>query len=463
MQMTRSRTFDAAFLAAATGGTPVGEPWGERVETDSRVDLTGALFVALSGERFDGHDFVEEALRKGAGGAVVGTKWRQDHRAVPGDLLVVSETLAALQDLARAHRRRHPVPLAAITGSNGKTTTKELLALALAPLGPVLKTEGNRNNHIGLPLTLLALDESHRAAVVEIGLNHPGELRLLSAIARPQVGVITNVAASHLQGLGTVDGVAEAKAEIAESLDESGILVVPEDSEPLSRALAGWRGRRRTFGLSARADVHPRRVNDHGAAGMEIELADGTVVRVPLLGEHAARNVLAALAAAEVLGVAPAQAAQRMGEVRPTAGRLAPVVAGGVVVLDDTYNSNPGSLAASLRVLRTLAPAARRWAVLGDMLELGSDAAPLHRRAGALAAFLDGLVTVGPLARELGRGAIAAGLDPGRVHEAPSGEAAGALAARHLRPGDVVLVKASRGLHLETAVASLRRGLGEEV
>jgi UDP-N-acetylmuramoyl-tripeptide--D-alanyl-D-alanine ligase len=459
MPMTRISAFDTPFLVDATGGTAVGEPRGDRVITDSRLPLVDALFVALPGERFDGHDFVAPALAAGAGGAVVSRSWFAAEGSGAAPVLVVPDTLGALHDLARAHRRRFPVPLVAITGSNGKTTTKELLALALTPLGPVLKTSGNRNNHIGLPLTLLELGPEHRAASVEIGLNHPGELRELAALAGPRVAVITSVAESHLEGLGTVDGVARAKSEIAEALPPDGTLIVPEGVAPLERALTGYRGRRRTFGLEPTADVHPRAWSLLGRNGIRLEMPDGTAVQVPLLGEHAARNALAALAAAEAMGVPARDAAPRLAAVRPTPGRLAPLEVSGVVVLDDTYNANPASVGAALAVLRSLEPARRRWAVLGDMLELGPEGPALHRRLGEAAAFVDGLVTVGELAADVGRGAVAAGLAASRHETARDGEEAARRLLPRLESGDVVLVKGSRGMHLETAVTALREGL----
>ncbi len=458
--MTAARTFDLSFLTGATRGIPVGDPGGERVVTDSRADVAGALFVALTGPNFDGHDFVAPVLAAGAAGAVVSASWwGRAGRGRVTDVLVVPDTLLALQDLARAHRVRHPVPLAAVTGSNGKTTTKELLAAALAPLGPVLKTAGNLNNHIGVPLTLLGLRGSHRAAAVEIGLNRPGELSLLSGLARPRAAIITNVAAAHLEGLGSVDGVARAKSEIVDGLEPGGVLVVPHGDPHLERALAGYAGPRVTFGLDPAADLHPERLEPAPGGGTRVVLPGGTAVDLRLAGAHNVRNLLAAVAAARGLGVAPADAAPHLAGVEPVAGRLQPRAAAGVTVIDDSYNANPGSLAASLAVLRERPERGRRFAILADMLELGPDTAALHREAGRNAAFLDGLVTVGEMGRELAAGAVEAGLEAGKAREAADGEAAGALLLPDLAPGDVVLVKGSRGMHLESAVAGLLAGL----
>lgn len=461
MLMTQTRVFDTAFLKKATGGAVVGTPAGERVVTDSREELEGAVFVAIVGPRFDGHDYVEDVLAAGAGGAVVSSAWWESSSRSTTGVLVVPETVSALQSLARAHRDRRPVDLVGVTGTNGKTGTKDLLAAALAPLGPVHKTRGNYNNHIGVPLTLLGLSSDHRAAVVEMGINHPGEMRLLAGLARPRVGVITNVAAAHLEGLGSVEGVARAKAEMAEALPPDGVMVTPHGSAPLDAALAAFPGRRVTFGTSPGADLHPRRVEDRGLRGVIIELPDGTRIESPLVGAHAVLNLLAALAAAEAMGVDRSAAAAGLAGVSTGPGRLRPRRAGGVIVLDDTYNANPASLAASLSVLRA-ADANRIWAILGDMLELGPDSARLHRECGCELGSLEGLVTVGALAREIGHGAVAAGLDADRVREAEDGTAAADLLAGDLAPGDAVLVKGSRGMRLETAVERLLAALGGE-
>ena len=459
MLMTSTSRFDTAFLEGGTGGTAHGFPCGDRFVIDSRGNLQSAVFVAIAGPRFDGHSFVSDALAQGATGAVVASEWWQAASMRPANVVVVSDTVTALQDLARSHRVRHPIPLVAVTGSNGKTSTKEFLGAALTPLGPILKTTGNLNNHLGLPLTLLQLTEKHVAGVVEIGLNHPGELEPLARLANPQVGVITNVAEAHLEGLDSLDGVATAKAELVAGLADGGTLVLPHGSAPLDRALESYSGSRVTFGMTPDADVHPRSVHDRGVAGTRLTLMDGTAVAVEPGGDHAVLNALAALAAARALGVGFAEAAPHLTGVRPVPGRMDPRVAGGVTVLDDTYNANPASLAAALAVLER-ETSGRRWAILGDMLELGPDAARLHRLAGSRCGFLDGLITVGTLAGELGAGAVEVGLDSLRVHPAENGEAAAARLLSDLSPGDTVLVKGSRGMRLETAVRRLLAGLG---
>jgi len=459
--MTGTARFDPAFLTRATAGRRVGDPHADRVDIDSRHDLTGALFVALAGENHDGHDYVDAAFAAGAAAALVSEAWWVERGRPAGrPLLVVDDTLSALQGLAAAHRNRFDLPVVAVTGSNGKTTTKELLAAALGGLGQVLKTRGNRNNHIGLPLTLLELTPDHRAAVVELGMNHAGEIALLSRLARPRVAVITNVSEAHLHGLGDRKGVARAKAEIVEGLGPEGALVLPWGDADLEEALRGYRGRRITFGTEAGADERLKHAETE-AGGVRLETESGAVVRLRLVGRHLAGNALAALAAAEALGVAPGDAAEGMGSVEPIAGRLRPLTRGGVLLLDDTYNANPASLAAALDALRDQPVTGRRWAVLGNMLELGPDEAALHRAAGADAAFVDGLVVVGHLARELGVGAVAAGLPRERLREAGGPVEAASMLLAELRVGDAVLLKGSRGARLEIALEAILAGLEE--
>jgi UDP-N-acetylmuramoyl-tripeptide--D-alanyl-D-alanine ligase len=442
--------FDSAFLGRATGGVLKGDPHGRRVVTDSRDPVEGALFVALEGPHFDGHDFVRAAVARGAGGAVVAEAWYARGMGSDLPLCVVPDPLVALQRMARAHRERSGIPVVAVTGSNGKTTTKEFLAAALASLGPVLKTRGNRNNHIGLPLTLLEIEPRHVVAVVEMGMNHAGEIAHLSRLAGPRAAVITNVSEVHLEGVGDRAGVARAKAEIVEGLETEGVLVYPHGDADLEAALRAYGGERIRFGQDPAADLAPRSAST-ATGGVELVLDDGTriVSRVP--GEHTAANLLAAVAVADRFGVARIAAAEGMSGVEALPGRLRPLAVGGVTLLDDTYNANPASTRAALDVLRTYPARGKRRAVLGDLLELGAAAETLHRALAPHVLFVDGLITVGPLARHIGLAALEAGMDPDNWrHVADSGEA-GAVLLPRLEPGDVVLLKGSRGVRLEVA------------
>ena len=430
----------------------------EGVSIDSRSLRAGELFFAIEGPRFDGHDFVAEVARRGAAGAVV----RRDAEAPAGfPLLQVDDTTAALARLARETRERAAVPVLAVTGSTGKTTTKDMAAALLATRGPVLKTEGNLNNRYGLPLTLLRLEENHTAAALELGMSAAGELRALAQIARPDVAVITRVAPVHLEFFASLEAIADAKAEILEGLGPSGVAVLNGDDPLLrerGRRHAGrvvWFGRDRRFEVSAE--------NWRGNAfGMRFDLVvEGRKqdVALPLAGAHFVQNFLAAAAAAFTLGIRPEVMAAAAAGMRPAPHRGAVRRLGsGVVLFDDCYNSNPVALEAALDALQ-LARGARRVAILGDMLELGESGPALHREAGRKAAGrLELLVGVGPLAEQLVAGAAG---QTATVH-VPDVEAAAAALDELVRPGDVVLVKGSRGVQLERLVDALLARFGEE-
>jgi UDP-N-acetylmuramoyl-tripeptide--D-alanyl-D-alanine ligase len=454
---------DLQDVLTGTGGTTTGAGAGgfDGVSIDTRTLRPGQLFFAIRGPNFDGHDFVAEAARKGAAAAVV-------HREVPEPgvrLVRVKDTTAALADLARHVRgRQKDLRVVAVTGSAGKTTTKEMTAALLGVRGPVLKTEGNLNNQYGLPLMLLRLGAEHVAAVLELGMSAAGELRELSAIAQPDVAVITMVAPVHLEFFKDVDGIADAKAEILEGLKPGGVAVLNHDDERVRvrgerhRAAGGrvlWFGRDRACDVSAenvRGTVH----------GMRFDLRFGGRthdVALPLPGPHFVQNFLAAAAAAHHLGVtgeeivaaaSTLQAAKRRGEVL----RLA----GGVTVLDDSYNSNPTAVEAAVAAL-DMSAKGRRVAFIGDMLELGPQGPALHRETGRKAASrLQLLVGVGPLSRHTVEGAAEAGVET--VHFASSEEAA-AAAPGLVKPGDAVLVKGSRGVRMERIVEALASHLGE--
>jgi len=463
--VAQATTLTLADVLTATGGRltsrgDVPEVAFAGVSIDSRTIGEQELFVAIRGPRFDGHDFVKAAAVRGASAAVV-----QRTVEVPLPQVVVGDTTAALGALAHDMRRRFSIPVVGITGSVGKTTTKDMAAALLARRGPVLKTEGNLNNQWGLPLTLLRLRETHEAAVLEMGMSTPGESQALSQIAEPDVAVITRVAPVHLEFFESVDAVAAAKAEILEGLRPGGTAVLNGDDPRLKAIGEAWNRKVVWFGRDRRFDVSYDRWRGT-VFGMRFDMRLGgrTVeVALPLAGPHFAANFVAAAAAAHVLGVdvdamvegaAGMAAARHRGEVR----RLA----GGVTLIDDCYNSSPEALDASLVTL-TLAPARRRVAILGDMLELGDEAAARHRQSGMdLAGRVDALFAVGPLAKELVVGARDAGLPAEAVAHFDDAAAAAAAIPQLVKPGDAVLVKASRGLGLEVVVETLVRHLGEE-
>ena len=455
--------FTADELARATGGRWIGTPPAEvaGVSTDTRTVAAGALFVALKGERFDAHDFLASAAAKGAAAALVAEARAGEPSPLPR--LAVPDTLAALGAVARLHRRRFQIPFVAITGSNGKTTTREMIAAILATRGPVLKTEGNLNNEVGVPLTLFGLDETHQAAVIEMGMNHPGEIARLAAIALPQVGVVTLAAPAHLEGLGTVDAVADAKAELYQGLPEGGIAIAnADDARMLKRAQASGR-RMITFSATKgrRGDVVVLEIVSQGDDGLRFVLGVGNrevPIHIPgLVGAHNAANAAAAAAAAIALGCTDREIARGLAAVRPVGRRLRlETLPSGVRLVDDCYNANPASMSAALRTLTALAASGgRAVAVLGDMLELGALEVEAHRALGeeAAKAGLAALAAFGPRSRATAEAARAAGLEAFHVEEL---DPLVAWAKSNVRPGDVLLVKGSRGMKLERLVEALR-------
>ena len=431
---------------------------------DSRALRAEQLFFALPGERVDGFDFAAQAVSSGAAGVVVAGPRGLPAGCAGVPVIAVDDPRRALGDLARAVRDEFRGRVVAVTGTNGKTTTKELCAAALRPLGEVLRTPGNFNTDVGLPLTILSASGTEAAWVLEMVMRAPGEIAYLTAIARPEIGIITNVAAAHLETLGSIEGVARAKGELFAGLGPQATAVLPVD-DPLIAAQAGPVApeRRLTFGGRGAGDVRVLDFVPAGADGAVVRYAvRGTpvVVRLPLCGAHNARNGAAALAAAFAAGVSPVDAGRGLESVALPPHRSAPVAAGGRTILDDCYNANPASMNAALAALTAAAGSGRRFGILGDMLELGAGAEAAHRALGRAAGLaLCGLCAVGALAPVVVEEARAAGLPPAHALVAASPEAAAATLAPWTAPGDWILVKASRGLRLERAVEALKAAL----
>ncbi|MCG6860941.1 MAG: UDP-N-acetylmuramoyl-tripeptide--D-alanyl-D-alanine ligase [Chromatiaceae bacterium] len=443
--------------AVHTGGRVEGTdvPF-DSVGKDSRGDCAGKLFVALRGERFDAHDFVAHAWHQGAAAALV-------DRLIDVDIpqLVVEDTRLALGRLAAAWRKRITGRVIALTGSNGKTTCKEMIAAVLAQVGTVGATRGNLNNDIGMPLTLLAARDE-KFLVVEMGANHPGEVAYLTDIGRPEIAVITNAGRAHLEGFGSVEGVARAKGEIALGLPPDGTFVVPSDSPwtPLWRELAAGRPLL-TCGLDASADVRVQAdvvagVWDSGGfrTSFRVRVGDSELdLELRLAGMHNVRNALVAVAVASVLGIEPEAIRTGLAGLKPVPGRLDPRLGpDGLRLIDDSYNANPDSVRAAIDVLVDLP--GRHWLVLGDLGELGPDAEALHRGLGetARAAGVDALYTVGRLSA-----LAAASFGSGGVHFSDQASLISDL-RRHLGPGDLVLVKGSRLAAMERVADALCAG-----
>jgi len=456
--------FTLEEVLAATGGTLSALGHATRfpgVTTDSRALGAGELFVAIRGDTHDGHAFVADAAGRGAGAVVVEQPLE---RAAPGcGVILVRDTLAALGHLAAFHRRRRRPRVVAITGSNGKTTTKEMLAAILerAPgAGRVLRTTGTQNNLVGLPLTLLRLADTDAIAVVELGMNGPGEIWRLAEIAEPDIGVITCVAPAHLERLGSIHGVAEAKAELYRRLRPSATAVVNADDPLVVAAADAFPGRKVSFGTGGGLPVAAAGIADRGLEGIDFQLVverREAPVRLAVPGRHNVTNALAAAAAAHVLGVELEVVRAGLEAFQPPGMRMEVTqLPSGVTVLNDAYNANPASMAAALRTLAT-SRGRRRLAVLGEMRELGAEAACAHRDLGttAAAANLDALFVLGEHAAEVRAGAEAAGMAPDRIVVAQSHDDLAAQLRAQCRPGDLVLLKGSRGAAMEEVLRRL--------
>ncbi len=453
--------FDGQTARAATGGHLLVDSacWTSALCTDSRKLATGALFVALPGETFDGADFIAAALAAGAVGVVAATgkaaPFADQARAAGAWLLEVEDVLLQLGELARNHRLRFDPLVIGITGSNGKTTTKELTALALSPLGEVLWTAGNFNNRIGLPLTLARLTAAHRVAVLEMGMSIPGEIAQLAHIGVPRIGVITSLAEAHLLGMGSLHAIAHEKADILRALPDDGVAIVPQDEPLLAEVVAGLKCRVMRYGRHAGDVKLASPITVSGLAQQfEADVAGTHVtVELPGLGVHLAHNALAALAVALAAGADLHAAARALGRYEPVGQRMLPSRIGPWLVLEDCYNANPRSVEVALDTLATLP--GPRAAVLGSMLELGANERELHARVGRHAAAVgaDLLIAVGPMAAEYARGAASGGLTAVAVAEPAE---AAAILAQQLPVAGTVLVKGSRGARMERAIAAMR-------
>ena len=422
--------------------------------TDSRTVNAGDLFVALKGPRFDGHDFIADVLARGAA-AIVGPRF--DAGPWPaGPVIEVADPLQALQDLARAVRRSVATRVVAITGSAGKTTTKEAIAEFLTGTLRVVKNKGNLNNHIGLPLSLMQLRTEPDVAVMELGMNHAGEISTLVAIAQPDVRVWTNVGDAHIGFFASPDAIADAKAEILERATPSTVLVCNADDDRVMSRARGFAGRVVSFGSSTAATVRATAIEDRALDGMRAHVttpAGEFDLLTPLLGHGNLSNVLAATAVALEFGVAPRAIAERAPRLRAADRRGAVhLLRGGVTLIDDSYNSSPTALKRALEVVHQERQGRRKVAVLGEMLELGAHSIALHEECGraAAAAQVDVLFTVGGgPARAMADAAVQAGLAEGAVRFFDNSAAAADGVAAALRDGDVVLVKGSRGIRTD--------------
>lgn len=452
--------FNHSEVLQATGATqtcPGTAASLEGVCTDTRHLNSGCLFVALKGERFDGHDFLLEAVRGGAAGLLVNAGGPAA-QGLGVAVFEVKDTLQALGRLARFHRDRFSIPIAAVTGSNGKTSTKELVASILAMRGPALKTQGNLNNEIGVPLTLFGLDSTHVAAVIEMGMNHLGEIGRLTEIARPDAGLITSVQPAHLEGVGSLAGVGQAKGELFRGLSVSGTAVVNLDDPHIVAQAQHLKARRLTWGRAPGADVRLVSLESQGRDGLSMHIGFGGqtyLVALRLVGDHNAMNATGAFALAIALGYSPLECVRGLEAAQAHARRLQIIDAPNqVTVVDDCYNANPASMAAALITVQELASEGRAVAVLGDMLELGGDEDHEHTQMAVAASDrVELLALIGPRMQKVHHHARGR-LGPNVQHFEDVDSLVAWLGPK-LQPRDFVLVKGSRGMRLERVVTAL--------
>jgi UDP-N-acetylmuramoyl-tripeptide--D-alanyl-D-alanine ligase len=440
-----------------------------RVVVDSRASSEGALFVALRGQKHDGHAFVAQALANGAAGALVeyvpaDCAWAQTADADGPPLVVVNSTVEALAAMARSALDRHPgLRVVGITGSLGKTTTKEVVAGVLGARRRVFKSEGNLNSEIGLPMTVLngldAADQQPEIAVLEMAMYQLGDIRYLARLARPTIGVVTTVLPIHLERMGTIDRIQQAKQELVEELPPDGVAVLNADDQRVARMAAATSARIVRYGVDETADVRAEHIESNGLRGVEFDLlsvGERRHVHLPLLGAQSVHAGLAASAVALESGFSLTEAAEALQALSPTLRLLVVDGVNGSRVVDDSYNASPESVLAALNLLHEL-PGRRKIAVLGDMLELGSEEEASHRRVGnRAAAVLDLLITFGQRSKITAREARSAGLRPEQVFEATGDAEIIEYLRASLRPGDDVLVKGSLAMGMSSVVRGIR-------
>jgi len=457
-----------AQIAAMIPGAAVDEASSKLMITgvsrDTRELQVGRLYVPIIGERFDGHSYVAEAASKGAAAAF----WQRDHGAAPTGVpvVLVDDSLVALQQLASAYRAQLPIKVIGITGSNGKTSTKDMVAAIAGEQFNTLKTKGNYNNEIGLPLTLLELDDHMEIAVLEMGMSGYGEIELLSRIAKPDIAIITNIGEAHMLQLGSREGIAKAKLEIIAGLQPGGVLIYDGDEPLLSQRVEELMKQRNIrcirFGHSERNEYYPCdiRISAECTEFSAVRAADGSRLidlRIPLLGRHNAVNALSAIAAGEIIGLTEKSIHSGLARMTPTGMRIETVHASnGAVLLNDTYNASPASMTAALRLLEELQVAGRKIVVLGDMLDLGPESEHYHREIGRSLSpeHFHAVFTHGELAAYIAM-ECEERFPPGTIEAYTDKQALISRLRGWIKPQDTLLFKASRGQQLEEIVEAL--------
>ncbi|KQC09438.1 MAG: hypothetical protein APR62_02395 [Smithella sp. SDB] len=458
-------------LKATTGNLIAGasEKTFYGISTDSRLVKKGNLFVALKGEKFDGHDFVKQAMQQGATGVIVSdSKVSKDLTDKSVAVIEVADTLIALGDLAHEWRKRFPVTVIGLTGSSGKTTTKEMVAAIIGRKKNILKTEGNLNNLIGLPQTIFRLTEQHELAVLEMGTNIRGEIRRLTQIAAPDIGLITNIGPAHLTGFGSVNVVRKEKGDLFLNMSPSGTIIVNMDDEAVTFCAERWTGRKVTFSMSPNADITVRDIKINGIKGMSFNLVIGEntqKVEMKIVGLHHVNNAMAAAAAAFAVGVDIKTIAEGLAEFRPFSGRMEMIkLRNGSFLLDDSYNANPASVREALMTLKDLKVNHNGYVFLGDMLELGTQSEEMHRKIGMLIATIgiNALFLKGDFSKVTAAGAMEGGLLPENIFFLSDEDNGINYLKENLKKGDWILVKGSRGMKMEKIVNQVCDHFGDD-
>ena len=473
MMNNESPVFSLNDVLKATAGTLVsGTPetvfYG--ISTDSRLIKKGNLFIAVKGDKFDGHDFAKTVLKEGAAGIIAHDegKIKQISADKKFAMIKVTDTLLALGDLAHDWRKKFSIPVIGLTGSSGKTTTKEMIASIIGRKKNILKTEGNLNNLIGLPQTIFRLNDQHELMILEMGTNSRGEIKRLTQIAEPNVGLITNIGPAHLEGFGSMDVVKEEKSDLFLNMPPSGIAIINLDDEAVAAASEKWRGGKVTFSMSPNADVAVKDIEKNGAKGVRFNLiikGDTQKTEIKIVGLHHVYNAMAAAAAAFAAGIDIKTISEGLSAFRPFSGRMEIIkLRNGAFLLDDSYNANPASVREALMTLKDLKTNHNGFVFLGDMLELGAQADEMHRRIGMLMATIgvNALFLQGDFSKVTASGAIEGGLSPENIFFLSDEEQGVDYLKKHLKKGDWILVKGSRRMKMEKIAAQIIDDFGSD-
>lgn len=468
-----SPVFSLNDVLKATAGTLVsGDP--ERtfygISTDSRLIKRGNLFIALKGDKFDGHDFIRTVIKEGATGILAHDEEKINQLSAGNKVAVikVADTLLALGDLAHVWRTKFSIPVIGLTGSSGKTTTKEMIAAIIGRKKNILKTEGNLNNLIGLPQTIFHLTDKHELMILEMGTNTRGEIKRLTQITAPDIGLITNIGPAHLAGFGSIDVVREEKSDLFFNMSPSGIAIINLDDKAIAIAAEKWRGGKVTFSMSPNADVTVKDIEKNGAKGVSFNLVikgDTQKMEMKIAGLHHVYNAMAAAAVALAAGMDQKTIAEGLAAFRPFSGRMEMIkLRNGAFLLDDSYNANPASVREALMTLKDLKTNHNGFVFLGDMLELGVETDEMHRKIGMLMATIgvNALFLQGDFSKVTSTGAQEGGLSPGNIFFLSDKENGVDYLKEHLKKGDWILVKGSRGMKMERIVAQICDNFGPD-